>query len=102
MRSTTRTFLLWLKIRRYRQASELGFSHLAENASLYICRYDRHGRFLYVSPNMAKALNVGPHDLIGKISTATRYPDGRFDTYHDALHQVLATGEPMELELTVP
>lgn len=102
MRSTTRTFLLWLKIRRYRQASELGFSHLAENASLYICRYDRHGRFLYVSPNMAKALNVGPHDLIGKISTVTRHPDGRFDTYYDALQQVLATSEPKELELTVP
>ncbi|AXL50333.1 hypothetical protein DSC91_002481 [Paraburkholderia caffeinilytica] len=102
MRSVTRPLLLWLKTRRYRQASEQGFSHLAENASLYICRYDRHGRFLYISPNMAKALNVGPGDVIGKVSTPKRYPDGRFDNYHHALQQVLATGEPTEFELTVP
>ena len=102
MRSITRPLLLWLKIRRCRQASEHGFSHLAENASLYICRYDRHGRFLYMSPNMARALNVGPDELIGKVATAKRYPDDRFDTYHHALQQVLATGEPTEMELTVP
>ncbi|WP_169708630.1 sensor domain-containing protein [Trinickia terrae] len=102
MRRTVRQFLLWLKIRRYRHASERGFSYLAENASLYVCRYDRHSRFLYVSPSMAEALHVATDDLVGQIATPKRYPDGRFDVYHQALAQILATGEPMEFELTMP
>lgn len=102
MYSIARRILQWLKSRRYWWASERGFSYLAENASLYVCRYDLQGRFLYVSPNMSKALGVGPLDLIGQVATSKRYPDGRFDAYHRALARVFATGEAVEMDLTVP
>ena len=102
MQRIKRQLLLWLKNRRYKRASEPGFSYIAEQAGLYICRYDPSGRYLYVSPNLAEVLDQHPLDLVGQPATRKRFLFRRSGANHDALEQVLTTREPAELEITVP
>jgi diguanylate cyclase (GGDEF)-like protein/PAS domain S-box-containing protein len=94
--------LFWLKNRRYKRASEPGVSYIAEQASLYICRYDRSGRYVYVSPNLAEVLDQHPLDMVGQPATHKRFLHQRSDERQDALEHVLATGESTSLEITVP
>ena len=102
MQRIKRQLLLWLKGRRSKRASKPGFSYIAEQASLYICRYDRLGRYLYVSPNLAEVLGQHPLDLVGQPAVRKRFVYHGVDAHRDALEQVLATGESAELEIVVP
>jgi diguanylate cyclase (GGDEF)-like protein/PAS domain S-box-containing protein len=102
MQRIKRQLLLWLKNRRYKRASEPGFAYIAEQASLYICRYDRSGRYLYISPNLAEVLGQHALDLVGQPATHKRFLYRRSGTTQDALELVLATGESKELEITFP
>ncbi len=101
MHRIARQLFSWLKDHSRRSTSEQILSYLAEKASLHISRYDRLGRQIYMSPNLAEALNLSTSQTIGKARRDRPSPNGRFDAYQEALGRVLATGEPAELELSV-
>lgn len=60
---------------RDRAESEARYRALAETATDIVCRFDRQGRFLYVSPAAKTVLGRDPEDMLGKDCTGIIPPE---------------------------
>ena len=84
-------------------ASEREFRTLAENAPDNIARFDRHCRWIYLNPEMARTLAVDPALLLGKTPTESGPGDSKTVAgYEHSIQRVLESGEPDEIEIIMP
>ncbi|MEZ5584866.1 MAG: PAS domain S-box protein [Candidatus Competibacteraceae bacterium] len=81
--------------------SERNFRTLAENLPDNIIRYDRQGRAVYLNPALEKLLGIDAKDRIGK-RIREYHATGIYESYAQAIDQVLATGEALEFEFAIP
>jgi len=81
---------------------ELEFRTLAENSPDNIIRYDRDCRVVYFNSTLLKSLEMDCKTLIGR-TPIEACPGGKetIGEYETVIRQVLATGEPDEVEIVV-
>jgi PAS domain S-box-containing protein len=82
-------------------AREREFRTLAENSPDCISRYDRHGRVLYINPQLARWSGVTQGEAIGKTVGGLLPPGNTASAYLEAFTSTLQTGIGRELELAV-
>jgi len=82
------------------QEREQQFRTLAENLPDNIARYDRNCLKVYVNPQLEKTLGRSAVSLVGR-APFDGYGEG-FSVYQKTLQQLLADGEDVELDLSVP
>ena len=86
--------------------SEEKFRSLAENAPDAIGRFDRQGRFLYLSPAVERMLGFPPGTAIGRrfgeLTQEAGYSgnDASIESARQAIRQVVTTGLASEIEET--
>ncbi len=82
--------------------SEAAFRSLVESSPDNIIRYDRECRAVYVNRMLAESTRLEPQMLLGRTPSGACF-EGANDLLHyeAALRQVIATGEPREIEIQV-
>ncbi|MCK9389084.1 MAG: PAS domain S-box protein [Sulfuritalea sp.] len=80
---------------------ERQFRSLAENLPDNVLRHDRGCRMLYLNPQLEALWGAAAHGLIGK-TPLEAFPDGRYADYQACLETVIETGQPAEIEITLP
>jgi len=84
-------------------AREREFRTLAENSPDSIIRYDQHCRVVYLNPVMERTLTADPALMLGKTPRERGFLDRKVAAeYQDKISQVLASGQPSEIEIEVP
>ena len=71
----------------------------ASDAQILLC--DRHGKFLYASPNAARTLGVSQTDILGKTCQDLGLSSEIVATLDAQREQVLTTKQPITAELTL-
>lgn len=79
---------------------ETQFRTLAEHLPDNIVRYDKQCRAIYVNPEMERTLGYLAAQITGK--TPLEYVGENAREYQNLIQQVLATGDPAEIDLVVP
>lgn len=99
----TRDMSAYKKVVAELRARELEYRTLAENIPDNILRWDREGRYIYVSiardPEIRKALK---EVMVGK-TISEAYPEGQYARLEQALFEVIATQKEIQItKLKVP
>jgi PAS domain S-box-containing protein len=81
------------------RAREREFRTLAENLPDNLARYDRHGRALYVNPQLERTLGRSLGELVGRTPAEISASRG-FDEYERTLEEVIRTGAGACLEMS--
>jgi len=74
---------------------------LVDSVPDVIARFDREGRHLYISPNVAEFTDWDPERMIGKTHREIGSPEPMRLAWEDALARVFERGEPFETEFTL-
>ena len=82
------------------EVRERQFRSLAENAPDNIARYDTDARLVYMNPLLAETFGDQAGEMIGK-RPGEHAEDDRYSEYEDYVKKVIASGEPVELELEI-
>ena len=82
--------------------SERNYRSLTESLPDVIFRLDRQGRYLYINQQVEAILDMKANDLIGKSVSATGFPDHIIQVWEEQFDRVVATGEPVTVDFTLP
>lgn len=85
-----------------REQSELFYRTLAEGSPDLIALFDRAQRHLYMNPAAASASERSPSECIGKTMRELGMPDAEAQRWERRLSQVIATGQSLEAEDSLP
>lgn len=80
---------------------EQEFRTLAENAPDCIMRCDRHYRFLYVNPVVARVAGIDRAAFLGKTSEELGFPEDLAQLWQGAMERVFITGQEQVLEYAI-
>ncbi|MBE9099959.1 PAS domain S-box protein [filamentous cyanobacterium LEGE 07170] len=81
---------------------EYEFRALAENAPDCIVRCDRHYRFLYVNPMVARTMGIDSAQFLGRTSEELGWPRDLVQLLHQSMEQAFVTGQEQVLEYKFP
>jgi PAS domain S-box-containing protein len=82
-------------------ASEREFRTLAENLPDNLARYDKQCRIVYMNPQLESFLNVKLEERLGQTPLESA-PGPIYAEYQAHIAKTIATGQPCEMELTLP
>ena len=81
---------------------EQRFRSLAENIPDIILQYDLQGRATYINQRLDSGVNTSVSEVLGKLPTESRPPGMTgVEEYERCLLEVIATGEPNQVDLTL-
>ncbi len=83
------------------RASEREFRTLAENLPDNLARYDKQCRIVYMNPQLESFLNLKLEERFGKTPMESA-PGPVYAEYQTRMAETIATGQPCEMELTLP
>ncbi|HLZ38460.1 MAG TPA: PAS domain S-box protein, partial [Mycobacteriales bacterium] len=84
------------------RASEERYRALVDSLPDAICRFDREGRYLYVSPAAEKITGSSAEAVLGHSPEELGQPRDMCDLLRQHRVRVLENGEPVEFELALP